>query len=59
MNHILTVVTSARGVDAMLAHTRSMANVIGAKITLLRLLNPVADRSRSTRIGDPLDWHIR
>lgn len=59
MNHILTVVTSARGVDAMLAHTRSMANVIGAKITLLRLLNPVADRSRSTRIVDPLDWHIR
>lgn len=59
MNHILTVVTSTRGVDAMLAHTRSMANVIGAKITLLRLLNPVSNRSRSTRIVDPLDWHIR
>lgn len=59
MNRILTVVTSARGIDAMLAHTRSMSNVIGAKITLLRLLNPVADRSRSTRIVDPLDWHIR
>lgn len=59
MNHILTVVTSARGIDAMLAHTRSMASVIGAKITLLRLLSPVSDRSRSTRIVDPLDWHIR
>lgn len=59
MNHILTVVTSTRGVDAMLAHTRGMANVIGARITLLRLLNPVSNRSRSTRIVDPLDWHIR
>jgi nucleotide-binding universal stress UspA family protein len=59
MNHILTVVPSARGADAMLAHTRGLANVAGAKITLLRVLNPVADRSRSTRIVDPLDWHIR
>jgi nucleotide-binding universal stress UspA family protein len=59
MNHILTVVTSTRGIDAMLAHTRSMADIMSAKITLLRLLNPVADRTRNTRIVDPLDWHIR
>lgn len=59
MNHILTVVTSTKGADAMLTHARGMAAKDGAKITLLRLLNPMSNRSRSTRIVDPLDWHIR
>lgn len=59
LNHILAVVTTAKGADMMLAHTKCMARAVGAKITLLRLLNPVPDVSRSTVIVDPLDWHIR
>lgn len=59
IDHIMTVATTARGTDPVLAHTLSLAKSCRSKVTLLRLLNPITDKSRSTRIVDPLDWHIR
>lgn len=57
-NHLLVVLESARFVEYTLAHAQTIACACGAKLTLLRLLDPVSGKGRNPMV-DPLDWRIR
>ncbi len=56
LKHFLIVLETVRVADEALAHTIGLARAAGARITLMRLLNPPAGRSRMV---DPVEWHIR
>lgn len=59
LHHILAVLTSTKSEDMMAAHIQKLAAVCSGRVTLLRLFNPLSDKSRSTRVVDPLDYHLR
>lgn len=55
--HFLIILSTARLLDdALAAHTAGIARASRARITLLRLLDQPAGKSRFV---DPVDWHIR
>jgi nucleotide-binding universal stress UspA family protein len=56
LKHFLIVLSTARLADDALAHTAGIAHASRAHITLLRLLDQPAGKSRFV---DPVDWHIR
>jgi hypothetical protein len=55
-NHLLVVLETDSEDNDALAYATRMARASGARLTLLRLLDPSFDKSRFV---DPLDWHLR
>ncbi|NOQ21551.1 MAG: hypothetical protein GQ565_02715 [Candidatus Aegiribacteria sp.] len=57
-NHILVPLDGSAVAECVIAHARIVAEALGARITLLHVLER-PDSSDLDHIVNPLDWHIR
>jgi nucleotide-binding universal stress UspA family protein len=55
LNHLLVVLETDKEDNDVLDHAVAVAQASGARITLLRLLNPSSQKSHFV---DPFDWHM-
>jgi len=56
LKHLLVILDTGKVIDYVLAHAARVAGSMRARVTLLRLLDQPAGKSRFV---DPVDWHIR
>lgn len=56
LKHLLVVLETGNIADTVLAHATGIARALGARVTLLRLLDHPRGKNRFV---DPVDWHIR
>ncbi len=56
LKHLLVVLETDNVADSVLAHVTGLAHAMGARVTLLRLLDQPRGKSRFV---DPVDWNIR
>jgi nucleotide-binding universal stress UspA family protein len=58
-NHILVPLDGSPLCECVLSHVVTLAQILGARVTLLQVLEPVHTTADPTRSVDPLSWHMR